>query len=182
MKKTLMMCGSPRKLGNASTMTGLLAESLNSNSDEIRKVHLYDYEIKPCIDCRTCKKDNSICTIEDDMQLLYPQIEDADILIFATPIYWFSPTAKTKLMLDRLRPYFVNKKLNGKKSALLLPAGSGSGDCDLTIEMFKRIFEALKIDFIGTVTAEVYDIGDVNQNDEVKRQISELAQNIHKHL
>ena len=83
------------------------------------------------------------CIIQDEMKEIYERIAAADILIIACPIYWFGPSAKTKLLLDRLRPYYYNRNLKAKKAALILAAGSGQSDCDLTIEMFKRSFLTL---------------------------------------
>ena len=43
-------------------------------------------------------------------------MDEADIIIFGTPNYWYGPTAKMKLLIDRMRPYIANEKLNGKKA------------------------------------------------------------------
>lgn len=114
--------------------------------------------------------------IKDGMEELYASIDDSDVMIIGTPIYWFGPTAQTKLLLDRFRPYYVNKKLKGKKAALILPAGSGASDCDLTIEMFKRSFEALGVEFLGAVTSESYDIGDAYKDNDALQNIEKLAE------
>lgn len=109
------------------------------------------------------------------MQSLYEQIDHADVLIFGSPIYWFGPSGIMKNFLDRFRPYFGNKKLLSKKATLLLPAGTGAEDCDLTIEMFKRSFEALGVNYLGTVTAKAYDIGEVNKDTNALANIDQLA-------
>jgi multimeric flavodoxin WrbA len=109
---------------------------------------------------------------------LYEKLESADILIIGSPIYWYGPTAVTKLFIDRLRPYYGNKRLAGKKAAVLLPAAEGAADCDLTIEMFKRIFNALGIEFLGEVTAKAFDIGEVLDDVAALRSIHELANKI----
>ena len=81
---------------------------------------------------------------------------------------------KTKLLLDRFRPYYANKKLSGKKAALLLPAGTGEIDCDLTIEMFKCSFEALGVELIDSITAEAYDIGEAYNDNKARASIDKL--------
>jgi multimeric flavodoxin WrbA len=178
--KILALIGSPRKNGNTSVMVNFLIEKLDSTQFIVETCRLYDYQIGPCIDCRGCKKHELVCIVKDDMQSLYPKIEDAEIIIIGTPIYWFGPSAQTKLMLDRLRPYFGSQKLAGKKSALLLPAGTGVKDCDLTIEMFRRSFEALGVEFIGAVTAEAYDIGDVRNNNSAKNEMTALTDKLNR--
>jgi multimeric flavodoxin WrbA len=156
MKKVLILIGSPRKNGNTSILAEHLVKFL-SKDKKIKKLYLYDYNLKPCVDCRVCKKGEMVCALKDGMEELYASIDDSDVIIIGTPIYWFGPTAQTKLLLDRFRPYYVNKKLKGKRAALILPAGTGALDCDLTIEMFKRAFKALGVDFLGAVTSESYD-------------------------
>ncbi|MFC2139348.1 flavodoxin family protein [Bacteroidota bacterium] len=178
MKNILILVGSPRKKGNTSIMADYVIEHPALENYEIKNMILYDYNIKPCVDCRSCKKGDMVCVLKDGMEEIYEKIEDAELIIIGSPIYWFGPTAKTKLFLDRLRPYYANKKMTGKKGALLLPAGSGESDCDLTIEMFKRSFEALGVDFLGAVTAEAYDAGDVNNNADVTPELNRLVNKI----
>jgi len=169
-----ILIGSPRKRGNSYLMSQMLVDSLNEDKFKSNISFLYDFEINPCVDCRACKKDDMVCILEDDMRNLYKHIEDADIIVIATPIYWFGPSAKAKLFLDRLRPYYTNKRLIGKQLALLLPAGTGAPDCDLTIDMFKLSAKALQMIYIGEVTAKAYDIGEI-KND---RKAVELIPNL----
>ena len=175
MKSVEILVGSPRIKGNTFQMAEMLSRGIR-NDDCICDIWpLYDLHIEPCVDCRGCKKGEMECVIRDNMRDIYPCLEIADIIIFGTPIYWYGPSATMKLMIDRFRPYYANKKLAGKSLALLLPAGTGAADCDLTIEMFKRFARALDMKFIGAVTAKAYDVGDVNNDQEVKRSISDLA-------
>ena len=175
MKNLQILVGSQRKRGNTNLMVERLISHLDTSKITVDTTYLYDYEINPCIDCRNCKRGKLICKMKDGMQDIYPKVEESDIFIIATPIYWFGPSGITKNMLDRFRPYYENEKLHHKRAALLIPAGSGAKDCDLTIEMFKRSFEALEIEFIGVVTAKAYDEGDVLNDTEAMNAIKELA-------
>lgn len=178
MKNIEILIGSPRRKGNTFILADMLAKSLKEKECNTTLTFLYDYEIDPCIDCRACKQNDLECTLADDMYKIYEKIEKCDFLVVGTPIYWYNPTAKTKLFIDRLRPYFVNKKLNSKKMALLLPAGSGAGDCDLTIETFRRICSSLGIEYIGEVISESYNEGDVLNDAAAASMINLLAANI----
>ncbi len=177
-----ILIGSPRKKGNTSILSNMLAKSVCDGHTNVMLTFLYDYQIDPCIDCRACKKNDLECTLADNMHLIYEKIEKCDVLIVGTPIYWYGPTAKTKLFIDRLRPYFVNKKMNGKKVALILPAGSGPGDCDLTIEMFKRISAGLGMEYLGEVMSESYDVGDAANDSTAVSSVARLSQAIIKTL
>jgi len=178
MQNILILNGSPRKNGNTSFLADTLISGLNQASVKIENHFLYDYQIKPCTDCRACKKGKLICTVPDGMIDLYTMLEEADIIIFATPIYWFGPSAQMKLLIDRLRPYYGNKRLSGKKGALLMAAGTGNKDCDLTTEMFRRTFEALGIEFIGKASTEAYDIGDAENDKNAIHVIEQLSRKI----
>ena len=178
MTSILLLVGSPRKKGNTGIMADYIFNHPSLSSFQISKLFLYDYDIKPCVDCRGCKRGDMVCIVEDEMEKIYKKIDDTDILIIGSPIYWFGPTAITKLLLDRLRPYYANKKMRGKKGVLLLPAGSGEGDCDLTIEMFKRSFDALGVEFLGAVTAEAYDAGDVKNDTKIVPELNNLVNKI----
>lgn len=180
MKKIEILIGSPRKRGNTSIMAGMLKDGLNSNKFSFAIKYLYDFNIKPCVDCRGCKKDTMECILEDDMSKIYPDLEEADVIIIGTPIYWYGPSAKMKLLLDRLRPYYANKRLAGKSIALLLPAATGAADCDLTIEMFKRSAEALNMKYLGQAMAKGYDIGEVRNDKKAGEEITELINQINR--
>ncbi len=166
--------GSPRKNGNTSSLIDIFKKGLNISKYATHDSFLYDYNIEPCTDCRACKKGDLICTVKDGMQDLYRRIEQSDIYVIATPIYWFGPTAKMKLLLDRLRPYYGNKRLQGKKGILILVAGVGEKDCDLTIEMFGRAFISLGIELVGIITSKAYDIGESKNDRKATGQINKL--------
>ncbi len=176
--RVAIFIGSPRTNGNTATMASMLSASLAQRGADCRSFYLYQHRIEPCLDCRLCKEDDMQCARNDGMTLLYESIEWADVIIFGTPIYWFGPSAQTKLLIDRFRPYFANKKLYGKKTALLLPAGSGQGDCDVTIEQFQRIFKALGMEYIDAVALQAYDENDVRDNEKQHDSIRDLVDRI----
>lgn len=176
--RVAIFTGSPRKEGNTATLASLLATRLRHYQIETEIFDLYDHKIDPCTDCRMCKTDELICTHPDGMDRLYQKMEEADVLIFGTPIYWFGPSGQTKLMIDRFRPYFVNKKLYGKKAALLLPSATGDEDCDLTIEQFIRIFKALGMEYLDTICIKAYDEGDAIKDDRIHDFIQDLSKRI----
>lgn len=168
--------GSPRKKGNTTTLIDAFNKELDKSQYISNTNFLYDYRIEPCTDCRACKKGNLVCKVKDDMQDMYKRIDDSDVIIIATPIYWFGPTAKMKLLLDRLRPYYGNGRLKGKKAALLLVAGVGEKDCDLTIKMYSRAFKALGVALIGSVTSKAYDIGETEKDELAMKAVKKLVQ------
>jgi len=178
MKKVEIFIGSPRKKGNTVILADALKKNLDGAGVKADITHLYDFHIKPCVDCRACRRELQECRAIDDMHRLRPKIERADVLVFGTPIYWFGPSGKTKLFMDRMRPYFLNKHLKGKKCALIMPASAGEEDSDLTIEMFKRMSKALEMDFIGAVTSKAFEVGESSDDSKAMKEIEKLARKI----
>ena len=107
--KALGLVGSPRKGGNTDILVSAVLYGAGASNYEIEKVFLYDADILPCVDCRKCKKGVFQCVLKDDMKLLYPKLEKAEVIIFGTPLYWYGPSAKMKLTVDRLRPFIASK-------------------------------------------------------------------------
>ena len=139
--KILALIGSPRREGNTDLLVEKILEGSRTKGHTTEKLYLYDYTISLCNDCRNCKKGDYVCCINDEMQQIYPLMEKADLIIFGTPIYWYGPTAKMKLLIDRMRPFVENKKLRGKKAVVVVPSAEGPIACDPLLEMFRRMFE-----------------------------------------
>lgn len=170
--------GSPRKNGNTFAMANLLVEQLKDDGIVVEVFDLYDHNIEPCIDCRECNKEQLICMQSDGMKKLYAKMEESEVLVFGTPIYWFGPSGRTKLMIDRFKPYFANKKLYGKKAALLLPTAVNSAESDLTIEQFRRLFKALGVEYLDAISMNAYEEGDVLRNENLHDLIIDLKDRI----
>jgi multimeric flavodoxin WrbA len=171
----LTLVGSPRKGGNTDILTDVILDSARRNGHDTKKIYLYDHRIGPCIDCRACKKGNNFCVIPDGMMALYPLIEAADVLVFGSPVYWCGPTGTMKQVFDRFRPYFVNGLLKGKKAILVAPAKEGPTDADLLLEMFRRSFEWLEMEFLGPVLGTAYDREDIRKDKEAMEKAAELG-------
>jgi multimeric flavodoxin WrbA len=83
------------------------------------------------------------------MQTLYPKLEDADAIVFGTPLYWYGPSGKMKLLVDRLRPFILSGKLAGKKVVLVVPSEEGAKACRHAVGMFTLSFKYLGVDLVG---------------------------------
>ena len=173
--KVLGLNGSPRKGGNTDSLMDALFAKARHNGHRVEKVYLGDLRIGPCVDCRACKKEPFECVLSDGMREIYSRIDDADILVFGTPIYWFGPTGPMKTLVDRLRPYVANHNLRGKRALLVAQAGDGPGDADLTVEMFRRSLAYLEVDLSGNVLGTAYDRGDILADTEAMAKAAALG-------
>ena len=171
--KILALIGSPRREGNTDLLVEKILEGSRTKGHTTEKLYLYDYTISLCTDCRSCKKGDYVCCINDDMQQIYPLMEEAELIIFGTPIYWYGPTAKMKLLIDRMRPFVKNRKLRDKKAVVVAPSVEGPIACDPLLEMFRRMFEYLKMRFEGKVLVKAYEKGEIITN---KKEIDKAYQ------
>ncbi len=159
--KVLALIGSPRKGGNTEVLVDAALSQAKKRGHEGKSLRLYDYKIEPCVDCRSCKKGELKCVLRDDMPKIYKEIDAADAIIIATPIYWYGPTAKMKLLIDRLRPYVANRKLEGKKAYLIAPSEEGPSACGPLVESLKMSFKYLGLVYGGEVLATANEKGEV---------------------
>jgi multimeric flavodoxin WrbA len=178
MLKSEILVASPRKYGNTFTLSNHFNNLLDNSNTKSHLVDLYKYEIKPCMDCRGCKTDLMKCIQKDEFETIAEKLESADLIVFASPIYWYTPTAKMKLFIDRLRPYYSNKKLSGKMAAIILCSSSGEVDCDLTVEMYRRIFNTFEMNFLGVVISKAYDLGEAAKDIKAIKDIKKLSEKI----
>jgi multimeric flavodoxin WrbA len=176
--KVLAFVGSPRKASNTDLVVSAILQGTTENKNISQKVYLYDSDIKPCIDCQACKKGNFECALKDSMQQLYPSIEEAKVLIFGSPLYWYCASAKMKLLVDRLRPYIASKKLKGKKAILVIPSEEGPYACNYTVGMFKESFKYLGINLVATLLPKASERAEVKKQPQTLEAALEIGKNL----
>jgi multimeric flavodoxin WrbA len=162
--KILALLGSPRKGGNTDQLVEQILKAARTKGHKTEKLYLYDYTISLCVDCRNCKKGDYVCCINDEMQQIYPKMEEANVIIFGTPVYWYGPTAKMKMLIDRMRPFVANGKLRNRKAVVVAPSAEGAKACGPLLEMFQMSFEYLGMEFTGKIFAKAYEKGEVAAN------------------
>ncbi len=126
---------SPRKYGGTARLLRVALEAARREGADTELVHLYDYEIKPCLGCLSDVQEacRPPCVIDDDMRILYDKVLGAQGLIIATPVYWYGPSGHLKNFLDRLT-VFENMVLLGDRSwvegkvAGVIAVGADSGE------------------------------------------------------
>jgi multimeric flavodoxin WrbA len=106
MLKVTILIGSPRKHGSTRTLAEEAERGLREQGIETEFIFLNDLKFRGCQACYYCKKnDVTACAVQDDMQKIYPLMQESAGLIVATPVYFGGVTAQTKTWLDRLFPY-----------------------------------------------------------------------------
>ena len=124
-KNILVITGSPRKGGNSETLAKAFAKGAEAKGHIVTMFNA-SKNIGGCKACDTCWSKGRACSFSDGFTELEPLLEQADAVVFATPLYWFSFSAQIKASIDRIYAYVSPNKLRSlkiKESALLACAG-----------------------------------------------------------
>ncbi len=112
----LVLHGSPRRNGSSDTLVKHFLQGLKAGGrNRLKEFYANDLNIRPCQGCLTCaERGNNTCAIDDDMQAVYSAFVDADIVVWATPMYWGYMTAQLKTVLDRMEALACGPEENWK--------------------------------------------------------------------
>ena len=106
--KVLGIAGSPRRGGNTDLLLDEVMKGAASKGAEVKAIILNDLNIAPCQHCDACLVQGS-CKTQDDMQMMYRELEQADRIVLASPIHFMSVTAQMKTMIDRCQCLWARK-------------------------------------------------------------------------
>jgi multimeric flavodoxin WrbA len=115
---------------------------------------LGDMTIRECNGCHVCWRGEP-CPLNDDMNGVYPRIEESDFLVFGTPVYWYGPSALMKAFIDRF-VYFNcpanRKKIRGKRAAIVIPFEENDPETAFpVVDFFERCLRYLEVEFAERV-------------------------------
>lgn len=101
MKKVLILSGSPRKGGNSDLLCDEFMRGALENGNEVEKIRVADKKVAPCRACYYCRKSGGKCVIADDMGEILQKMIDANVIVLASPVYFYSIDAQLKAVIDR---------------------------------------------------------------------------------
>ena len=104
-KKVLILSSSPRKGGNSEARASIFAKGAQEAGNQVETVYLRENQYGFCKGCLACQKLGH-CFIKDDAVEIAAKMHDADVLVFATPVYYYSVSGQLKTILDRANPLF----------------------------------------------------------------------------
>ena len=104
-KKVLIISSSPRKGGNSETLAAAFAKGTREAGNQVETVYLREKQVGFCKGCLVCLKLGH-CVIQDDAVEIAARMHDANVLVFATPVYYYCVSGQLKTMLDRANPLF----------------------------------------------------------------------------
>ena len=152
--KILGISGSPRRGGNTDILLDNALKGAQNKGAEVEKITLNNLKFSPCQECENMPN-NEFCIIKDDMQTVYRKIEEADAIILASPIFFGSLSAQTKMMIDRFQCVWRAKNIlkkqvfeKRKTGAFISVQGSNRKDFfDNARAIVKNFFATINADY-----------------------------------
>ena len=165
-KRIIILNGSPRKNGNTSGLIDAFCEGAVKSGNTVTRFDIQWMDIKPCLGCLKGGSGKSgLCTQNDDMDKIYPVYKEADVIVFASPLYYWSFSAQLITALNRL---FAVTEANDMKTpvlecAMLIAAEEDSKENFAPItDYYKTLVKNLGWKDIGMILAGgVNEIGDI---------------------
>ena len=191
--KVLGLFGSPRKDGNTDLLLEEALRGAEVEGAEVERIHLGDVNIIPCKECLKCFQ-NGQCILLDDMQEIYPKLLKADIIIFASPIFFYGITAWAKALVDRCQALWARKyilqdqslsKEGKRRKGFFISVGGTKGQkvFDGAILTVKYFFDVLNADYAGELVFRGIDAqGDILKHPEAMQQAFEAGRRLVSNL
>lgn len=180
MKNILVIIGSGLEIGNTATLANAFIKGASEAGHTVHRVFLGDKRISGCKGCGFCQKNNNTCMIKDDMQEIYSLFSKSDVIVFASPLYFWSISAQIKTVIDRLYALSKEDKYPSKETMLLMSAGdTGFYVFEQAISFYRVFTNALGWKNQGMVLAEGCKGAVENKyiDDKYIKQAYDLAKN-----
>lgn len=150
-KKIMILSGSPRKKGNINTLVEWFVEGARNAGAELELVDVtaLNYKHNGCIACRGCQKSEKYqCVVIDEAQPILARIPEADVLVFATPVFFFGPSAQLKVFMDRMYSlakfnYATGEVRHNLSHLRLGLIATGGGDLNSGLNLVEETFKYL---------------------------------------
>lgn len=168
--KIAILNGSPRK-ENTAAMAEAFKQGAEAAGHEVEILQVGKMKINGCLACEYCHgKGAGKCIQKDDLEKLMPAYLESDMIVFASPIYYFAPTAQLEAAWQRV--YCIGKPAKATKAALLL--SSASGFYDATIAQYKGFTAYTGLQDMGVCTAT----GEENKSEAKLAEIRAFAEKL----
>jgi multimeric flavodoxin WrbA len=187
--KVLGLFGSPRRGGNTELLLEEALKGAEKEGGEVERIYLSDFIITPCKECHGCDNTGN-CVILDDMARIYPKLLEADVVILASPIFFYGVTAWAKALIDRSQALWARKYLlkdsslgkEGKKrKGFFISVGATKGQkvFDGAILTVKYFFDVLNAEYVGELVFRGVEAkGDILKHPEALQRAFEAGRRL----
>ncbi len=178
MSRIVVLAGSVRKGGNTDILVQAFAEAAGK-CHEVELISVADYAVHPCIGCNSCyTREGHRCFQDDDMLKIYDKLKQADVLVIASPVYFYGISAQLKAVIDRLHTPMRNDFPIRELGLILVGAAELPDLFDPIILQYRMILRFFRLEDIGMVLVPgAKDKGDVLATDGV-RQARDMGERI----
>ncbi|OGV51119.1 MAG: NADPH-dependent FMN reductase [Lentisphaerae bacterium GWF2_52_8] len=159
-KKILIISSSPRKGGNSDILCDQFMQGAQEAGKSAEKIYVKDKKINFCTGCGACQTNKGKCSQRDDMEEILEKMVAADVIVLATPVYFYSICAQLKVLIDRVCPRYT--ELTNKKAYLIATAADSSKSAlDGTIAGFRGFLDCLtNVEESGIISGtSLYEFG-----------------------
>ncbi len=163
--KIMVLNGSPRN-GNTAAMVRAFVQGAEASGHEVEVFQVGKMKIAGCLACEYCHgKGAGTCIQKDDMEKLIPAYQTCDMVVYASPIYYFNVTAQMSAAMQRV--YCIGKPTRATKAALLLSSGSNNV-YEGAIATYKALLSYMGIENTGIITAAGQENGSETKLAEIR--------------
>ncbi len=142
-KRVLILAGSPRKNGNSAALCRSFASGAEESGHQVETIYLGEKKIGYCRACYHCQKSNGVCIIKDDMAEILDRMNAADVLVMASPVYFYSVSAQMKALIDRTVAQWLTIK-NKEFYYIMTSAEDSDTVMDCTLECLRGLAACLE--------------------------------------
>ena len=168
----LVLTGSPRRGGNSDLLADAFIAGARQAGHTTVKYATAEKNITGCKACKACFSKGSACSFADDFNELAPLLAQADILVFATPLYWFSFPVQLKAAIDKLYSFLIGQKILPVRACVLLVCGVAEEEAEYAgiVTTYKQIAHYQHWQDGGVIIVPgVTEKGDILKTDGLKR-------------
>lgn len=146
MKKVLIITGSPRANGNSNTLAKAFAKGAEEAGCHVAFFDAAKANIGACNACNACYKNDKACAFSEDFSALADMMATTDVLVFATPVYWFNCSAQLKCVIDKFYSFCVAEKVPPIKETFLLATCEDTDPAafDVLTSNYEKVISYLK--------------------------------------
>ena len=171
--KILVLNGSPHLNGATSDMIDAFSKGARESGHEVNVINVAHKNIRGCMACEYCReKEKGVCVQKDDMQDIYPRILSSDMVVFASPIYYFTLSAQLQAAIHRT--YSIDIPANVKKVALIMSSGSPFVYGPAIAQYYHSIVEYWGVENAGIFTAN----GEKNKSEEKREELYRFGRSL----
>lgn len=164
-KNVLIISASPRKGGNSDTLCDQFMKGAKETGNQVDKIRLAKLDIAYCSACYACKTKGH-CVKQDDMEQVIAKMRNADVIVLATPVYFYTMCAQMKTMIDRTLGGAQQTGLENKEFYLIATAADGKAAMERTVDGLRGYLECLPgAKEMGVIYgAGAWQLGDILKN------------------